>query len=238
MTENVGNRERLNWLLLEGVAIVVSILMAFWIDAWWDQRKDHLEEREILIGLEIEFEDLRARLDRWVEVNNRRTGLINQFLSESVVDMNLQSIEQTLASASIANVLDQGGALEALINSGRLERISDRDLRGRLLKMPDWLDDIHTNDLSIRGFTVNQIQPFLAKRGFPRTNCKDWRYVCSEQGPIPDIYLQLAKNLEFRSLLIIRRGWAAGAMKNHARTRSEADAILGVIREQLALLEQ
>ncbi len=52
-------------LSAEGAAIVVSILLAFWIDAWWDARNDLAEEREILVGLEAEFVDLRARLDQW-----------------------------------------------------------------------------------------------------------------------------------------------------------------------------
>ena len=36
-------------LTVEAAAIVVSILLAFGIDAWWDARNDVVEEREILI---------------------------------------------------------------------------------------------------------------------------------------------------------------------------------------------
>ena len=56
-------------LAVEAAAIVVSILLAFGIDAWWDARNDVVEEREILIGLEIEYVDLRARLDQWARFN-------------------------------------------------------------------------------------------------------------------------------------------------------------------------
>ena len=40
-------RREIPWttLFIEGVAIVVSILLAFAIDAWWDQRKGRAEER-------------------------------------------------------------------------------------------------------------------------------------------------------------------------------------------------
>ncbi len=53
-------------LAAEAVAIVASILLAFWIDAWWDGSKDRQEEHEILIG---------------------------QYLSDSVDEMDLRSIE-------------------------------------------------------------------------------------------------------------------------------------------------
>jgi hypothetical protein len=234
MTENVGNRERLNWLLLEGVAIVISILLAFWIDAWWEGRKDRHEEQELLFGLEMEIADLRDRLEGYANFNRSGMQLIGQYLSDSVTEMDLRSVELAFRAASIGNVLDQGGALDALFASGRLERISDRSIRARLLKWPDWLDDIHTNDQSARGFSVNHIQPFLAENGFPRTYCTDGRLVCSESGPVPPEYIQLAQNSEFRALLMMRRSWMRVAVRDHENARSEADEILAMIRVQLA----
>ena len=54
--------EKIPWkrLAAEGAAIVVSILLAFWIDAWWEQR----EERQLLIG------NLQA-LEKEIEANQR-----------------------------------------------------------------------------------------------------------------------------------------------------------------------
>ncbi len=49
----------------EGAAIVVSILLAFAIDAAWQHRGEVAEEREILVGLEAEFVDLSERLEFW-----------------------------------------------------------------------------------------------------------------------------------------------------------------------------
>ena len=58
------NTRTIPWgqIAVEAVAIVASVLLAFSIDAWWDNRKDLLEEQEILLGLEIEFVDLRESL--------------------------------------------------------------------------------------------------------------------------------------------------------------------------------
>ena len=89
MAANHATREKINWLLLEGVLIVASILLAFWIDAWWDGRKDALEEQEILVGLEVEFADLRDRLDLWANRNRAGAKLIERLLSESVTEMKI-----------------------------------------------------------------------------------------------------------------------------------------------------
>ncbi len=107
----------INWnqLAAEAVVIVASILLAFWIDAWWDGQKDRIEEREILVGLEVEFVDLRDRLDRWTQLNKQGMQLIGQYLSDSVSEMDLQSIEWTFGAASLVNILDKGGALDSLL---------------------------------------------------------------------------------------------------------------------------
>lgn len=192
----------------EGAIIVVSILLAFSIDAWWDGRKERLEEREILRGLEVEFVDLAERLDYWAQYNRTGMSLIEQFLSKSVADMKLDAIESTFTYAVAANVLDQGGEIEAVLASGRLEKISDTEIRSRLIKWPDWLEDIHTNDLSTRNFAAQQISPFLFSRGFPRTVCsEEYVLVCSGPEEAPSSLVRLAEDAEFRGMLIMRRAW-------------------------------
>lgn len=47
---------------IEGVAIVLSILMAFAIDAWWDEERDKAEHRVIALSLLKEFENTHVKL--------------------------------------------------------------------------------------------------------------------------------------------------------------------------------
>ena len=228
-----ASKEKLSWLLLESLLIVLSILLAFWIDAWWSQRGQRIEEHEILVGLEAEFTDVKDRLEYWAARNQRSMDYINQFLSGPDPETDLQVVEYAFGSASLANILDQGGAVDALIMSGRLEMISDRELRTRLIKWPDWMDDITSNDRSARRFAVDQIQPYLARHGFPGTNCPEGNLVCSEPGPVPLTYLALASDPEFRALLMLRRGWLRSAARDHNDAASHADEILTLIRGRL-----
>ena len=220
-------------LSAEGAAIVVSILLAFWIDAWWDARNDLAEEREILVGLEAEFVDLRARLDQWSKFNRVGMAVIEEYLSDSVTEMDPESIEWVFAYAYLINVLDQGGALDALLASGRLERISDRDLRARLAKWPDWLEDIHTNDLSFRDYGMQQIIPFMTKYGIPLSVCPEGEWVCPAPGPVPPVYYQLAEDPEFRAILSMRRITMWATAQDQENARSEADEMLAMIRARL-----
>ena len=223
-------------LSAEGAAIVLSILLAFAIDAWWDTRQDQAEEREILIGLQAEFVDLRGRLDLWANMNRDGIGFIEELLAGPVEEMDPASVESAIVYAYFVNVLDQGGALDALLASGRLERISDRNIRVKLAKWPDWLEDIHTNDLSSREFSWGVIMPFLAKRGIPDKHCADDIYVCPDAGPVPEIYVNLAKDPEFRALIILRRAMMSFAAGDHENARTKADEMIALIEERLRIL--
>ena len=43
-------------LSIKAVTIVASILFAFAIDAWWNERKERQFEQETLVDLEAEYE--------------------------------------------------------------------------------------------------------------------------------------------------------------------------------------
>ncbi len=221
-------------LLIEGALIVISILLAFAIDAAWEHRKDVAEEREILVGLELEFEDLRGRLEIWRDWNNRSAGLIERFLSDDVQSMSASEIEEALTLSFLANVLDQGGPLDALLASGRLEMISDEEIRRRLAKWPDWLEDIHTNDLSIRGVAFHEIAPLLARNGYPDFVCSGQDFLCAPGGDAPEEWLALAAIPELRSLLSYRHMFARMSASDHENARQEAIELLELLRARIA----
>ncbi|MFC1531282.1 hypothetical protein ACFL5T_03470 [Gemmatimonadota bacterium] len=60
------SRSNKPWLqiLAEGTAIMLSILLAFGIEAWWAERGERLEEREVMHGLATEFSAYHERLIR------------------------------------------------------------------------------------------------------------------------------------------------------------------------------
>ena len=66
MTGRTLNRESLRWLVLEGLAIVVSILLAFWINAWLDDHQRDVEERLLLTSIESELKAIRDTASQYL----------------------------------------------------------------------------------------------------------------------------------------------------------------------------
>ena len=57
-------RRGLGHFLTEALVITAGILLAFALDAWWDQRQERANEQELLTALSAEFVGVDAELVR------------------------------------------------------------------------------------------------------------------------------------------------------------------------------
>ena len=75
--------QAISWkrLLAEGLAVVASILLAFGIDAWWQDRQIRKEEHEILQGLQEEFLTIHEVLTRHSALHMDSLKSLEEFLS-------------------------------------------------------------------------------------------------------------------------------------------------------------
>ncbi len=82
-------RPRIDWrrVFVEGTVIVVSILLAFAIDAWWDGRKDRAAERQLLASIERDLLDSRSELLRVMEFQQTHGVSLDRFVDASPAEL-------------------------------------------------------------------------------------------------------------------------------------------------------
>ena len=84
----MGSNRPLARLLLESLAVVASILLAFAIDAWWDQRVERSQRREVMVALLQQAQQNQARLDSMVayhEYARDATEVLLEAAAESMI---------------------------------------------------------------------------------------------------------------------------------------------------------
>lgn len=165
----MNDLQAINWkrIAVEAAAIVVSILLAFAIDAWWDNRQERIEEREVLLGLKSEFS--RYRDDLAISIEYHANALL--LTSELVVatrrgswESEVDTINMALAHFSDPKSHDfGGGVLDALIGSGRLEIISDNDLRIKLAIWSEVFNEIRDDEIRNIKFITDQANPYMLR---------------------------------------------------------------------------
>ena len=161
---------RIPWprLLVEGGAIVASILLAFAIDAWWERRIE-LVKADVLIGsLHADFQASQSHLEQWLTGNERVLRATSEFLDElRGADINsevLVSHEWIVAAVAAPTYSPTDSSLEAAIASGQIELIENVDLRNTLARWRQQLDDTREDELLIREIVVSQLVPALSEQ--------------------------------------------------------------------------
>jgi len=133
-------------LLVEGVVIVVSIVLAFGLDAWWDALAEGRQLREQLGSVEAEVGGNRDLVLFQIDYMERMIGagaaLVAAIDSAASVG-GVVTVPDTLAWIPLANpTLDASlGAIDALVASGQLALVRDPEIRTLLAGLRDRIED-------------------------------------------------------------------------------------------------
>ena len=116
-------------ITVEALAIVASILLAFGIDAWWEDRQQRASDVEHLQGVLNELHSHRVLLDEAIE-SHRRTVDLGYELFELLASEQIDT-----ERARIAAVIDElfnfyrinapFGSLQTAVSSGAIAHMSD-----------------------------------------------------------------------------------------------------------------
>lgn len=198
----------------EIIAIVVSILLAFAIDAWWEEWREGREARRIMVDLREEFvalgDQMEARQGEWEVVRADLDRLMQAGRADAPPP---PAVMDTLVSRLMwTSTFDPGtGALDALLSSGRLEWIDDLELRTVLAGWPGVLREIRDNEEVAREWVALVLQPYLVQAGVPLDRSlavQDGRPVDpASASEASEAYRRALADQGFRSHVAFRASW-------------------------------
>lgn len=161
---------------LQGLGIVLSILIAFGIEAWWDERGDRVREGEAIRQLLSEFDVIDRQLqalDSSYTVGRSGTEKVSELLLSmgkargSFPDARLDS----LIAAAIGNprVFLPEGVLTSLLASGDLALLRSDSLRVALSGWAPYRSEVLADVKSAADFNTEYLVPFLFEHVAVRT---------------------------------------------------------------------
>jgi hypothetical protein len=154
-------------ILAEGFAIVVSILLAFGIQAWWEGVEQGERERSYLISLRENFEETLARVPDQEQQRSIALhaveALIDQFQGAERAPGDSLYVWFSLTSLPIA--FDPPRAVfEDAVASGGIQLIRSDDLRIALAGYPPALAVVQLQDEAAWAVWERRLQPLLEGR--------------------------------------------------------------------------
>ena len=150
---------------MESAVIVGSILLAFGIDAGWDERGQRIEESEELNRLETEFRSNLAEFSGDIPVLEMLHGRVERLLAglEAAPD----GAEVVFPDSIVSSLLfvpiwePEAGVSGALVASGRISLLRDRDLVQTMAAWESRVQNTVENQRRARTLYVDEVLPHL-----------------------------------------------------------------------------
>ena len=156
----MAERRNIPWqtVVVEALAIVVSILLAFSIDAWWTERKERDIEHAALLELRsdlVESRDQLARVLRSLESAREQFFHFQSSTPEELVETDPEQVRWIITGLVKNHTFDPVTAtFDALANDGRLGLISEPRLLRQLSRWQRDLDNIVDISFELRAESV------------------------------------------------------------------------------------
>ncbi|MCZ6674070.1 MAG: DUF6090 family protein [Verrucomicrobia bacterium] len=176
-------RTYLAYALGEIVLIMVGILLAFTINAWWENRKNWTEERNILLSLNDEF---LANKQELVSVVNATEAQENRFVQlqsmsdDEMLALSADEVRLFLRSLNPRRTFDPvRGTVDSLIGAGNLDILSNVELQRAITSFLSTSKDAESSEAIIREFSIKLLEaltkyggPWSSLRGHPMRAAK------------------------------------------------------------------
>jgi hypothetical protein len=166
MTEN----QPLPWkrLFAEATAIVLSILLAFAIDAWWDDRSNRRAEQLLLQRLKADFLAIRSSL-RMIESEHRETSagcIALMSIAEGSSVPSTPEYDRMVALIFLTSrTFNPGsGAVAAFLGGGGTKLVDNQPLADLLLSWPGLVEELQEEDGFLQQGLAQRWIPFLKSR--------------------------------------------------------------------------
>ncbi len=235
-------------LLAEGTAIVASILLAFAIQAWWDEGQEKEDAERLLSSILVEY---KTNVEAVKEANLHRQAVedsIRQLfkLAAAPKDPDPKVVDELIGALTyLGGPPVIWGSLESLVEGGRLPLIENIELRNRLTELHRFKHDFEatqTQELAV----VDKLVPFLLKHALlpqiaSTSSATHWPGTGVAVYDDFDIPLRsprnhsdLLKNSEFLGVLTIKLWLQLDAIKRNNRFLA-FEPIINLIEERLGI---
>jgi hypothetical protein len=169
-------------LILEGVVIIASILVAFALDRWWEATQLRAEEQATLEVLDLEFRAALAELELMEAFEERILISIDHVRTSMAGALDRGSTTVTLPDTALGWLYIPPttqlvlGTRDGLVSSDGLSMIQNRELRAALAAWGSKLADMNEEEWGSRNLVFTDLDRVFRTR----TNVNSFRNISPE----------------------------------------------------------
>ncbi len=238
----VTKSRRWGRVVAEGFVIVLSILLAFGIEAWWSERGERHAEAEALQGLRDDFVESLERLasakSEHIEIRDasvRLLAMTGPDADPTVSDLVMDTLVMALIGGP--KVFPVTATYDALIASGRIELLESAALRRELARWSTAIADLREEEQEAFDQMDQRLLPFLWDyvpivtldlNVHPR-----YEGVDLNQSRFPRRYRELLRLIRFEIAVEERMNSSIRAIERSTEAENAAERVLTLVESEL-----
>ena len=225
-------------IVVDAAAIVISILLAFAIDAWWDEQKEREIEHRTLQALQRDLIASNEELDRLLQaLVDVRTNFAR---FQSATPAALKEIEPEAVRPIVVSLVTPASfepitaTHDALSRDGRLGLISDPELLTQLSNWQRALDDLEENSTDLHAESVRVLRAMEIHGGpFIR-----WQRSLDDlevlQRPDGEVLAALRQDADFMGKARMHQYTLSGYLLELRRLDENLESLLALLEDVIA----
>lgn len=223
----------------ELVIVVAGILIAFGLDAWWQRRRETEEVRADLSAVLDELREDEEALGRYIAWH-RRTEVASAAFLGLVEESSTRPIEvpdSIVWGTGFTPSFDpRTGAIEAFVNSGRMDRIGDPALRAGLAGFQAHLTDARDEESRAKAYADLQWSQVLFRSGDVSRTSSPSAFAWRDRGGPPggaELHVTIQPSVELKNHLARRHLFTMVTIEALESLRGEVSRLIGLTEAEL-----
>ena len=226
----------LKYAIGEIVLVMIGILLALQVSNWNQNRQLQKEELNILKGLHQEFSENQIRFDTIYKLQEARRDAIITTMTANISEYSAEIWDSIHGNVIRAWTFDPlKGFYNSVINSGKLDLISNDRLKTRISKFQDLVIDYNGDELNSNAFAMNNMHSIIINQMPARF--KVWMGIRArtenEKLKHKQAYLNLYKDNTYENMLIFLIAYMSSIFEEGPILREEMISIISLLESEI-----
>ena len=225
----------LKYAIGEIILVMIAILLALQVNTWNNNRELKKEEQKILKSLLGEFKENFEKFDNAYKFHQSRKKGIHYSMSTDLKPLSADSLISILRIVNGNYTFDPfQGIYNSVINSGKIELISNDTLKSKIARLQDLIRDYQEEELGTREHSIQNLYPYEISQPLV-----SFRYVNGD-GNYEDDASEIKQNLlkffesqQYNNIINQLNGWMRAIFEEGAILREELVSIINLLEEEI-----
>lgn len=216
----------------EIVLVMIGILLALQVNNWNNNRMLKNEELKVMKSLHKEFSENLVKFDFAYKFHINRKRVIETIMSVNPTELATDSLINLMQGVNDNYTFDPyQGIYNSIINSGKIELISNDSLKNKISRIQDIVRDYQEEEIGVREFTKQNLYPFQLGESMGYFNY-DLNNKSLNQS-IKTNYVKMIESIRFNNLMQHLRGWMSSIFEEGPILRKELLSIINLLEQEI-----